>query len=200
MSKDIGYTFAIATRNPVQTFVFCKWLSDLNQAILYAKEQIKDRQHYDVEYILIREGTTDHNDPIVWDSRHKPEPVKYTWQRRNGYEVSTKGDERFSAMTAKMPDGRTIEMWYQCDIKGYCIGGTNWKLGKGKPPLIAFSKEQMWDMYLNLWRLWAIHNHSQMAWLAEAAKEKNCVLSDCFASTDVNQARALATILNEWFV
>lgn len=123
----------------------------------------------------------------------------YTWQRRGGYEVSSKGDSRFSALNAVMPDGRTIEMWYQCDIKGYQIGGRDWKLGKGKPPRIAFSKEQLWDMYLNLWRLWAIHNHVLMAELVNHAQHKNCVLSDCFASTDVNQARALSTILNEWF-
>lgn len=200
MSKEIGFTYCISTRNPAQTFVFCKWFTTEELAIQYAMGEIEDRGQYDVEFILIREGTTNADDPIIWDSRNEPEPVKYTWQRRNGYEVSTKGDERFSAMTAKMPDGRTIEMWYQCDIKGYQIGGRDWRLGKGKPPRIAFSKEQMWDMYLNLWRLWAIHNHVLMAELAEAAKEKNCVLSDCFASTDVNQARALSVILNEWFV
>lgn len=35
-----------------------------------------------------------------------------------GYEVSSSGDKRFSALFAKMADGRTIEEHYQCDIKG----------------------------------------------------------------------------------
>ena len=32
--------------------------------------------------------------------------MEFTWSRRGGYEVSTKGDKRFSALVAKMPDGR----------------------------------------------------------------------------------------------
>lgn len=47
-----------------------------------------------------------------------------TWARFGGYDCSTKGDRRFSALVAKMPDGRTIEQWYQCDVKAYDIGGT----------------------------------------------------------------------------
>ena len=76
MNKDIGYTFAIATRNPKQTFVFCKWFTTVEQAIDYAKGEIKDRSQYDVEFILIREGVTNADDPIIWDSRKdlKPEP------------------------------------------------------------------------------------------------------------------------------
>lgn len=116
-----------------------------------------------------------------------------------GYEVSTKGDRRFSALTAKMPDGRTIEMWYQCDIKGYDIRGTNWRLGKGKPPLISFTKNQLYDMYLALWRLWAIQNVPLMQELKTLALAHEGVLTDQFATTHINQARALAQILNEWF-
>lgn len=43
---------------------------------------------------------------------------RYSWGRRTrpGYEVSSKGDKRFSALFAKMPDGRSIEMHYQCDV------------------------------------------------------------------------------------
>lgn len=122
------------------------------------------------------------------------------WNRRGGYEVSTKGDARFSALNAKMPDGRTIEMWYQCDIKGYQVGGTNWRLGKGKPPLIAFPRDHLWEMYLSLWRIWAIHNHVLMAELLVKAGENGNCLYDCFASTNINQAAALAQILNDWFV
>lgn len=121
-----------------------------------------------------------------------------TWGRTGGIEVSTMGDKRFSALVATMPDGRTIEMWYQCDIKGYQRGGTDWRLGKGKPPLIRYKGDHLWQMYLNLWRIWTIHNIELMQELSKRIKENGNILSDRFASTDINQARALATILNEW--
>ena len=123
--------------------------------------------------------------------------MAFTWSRRGGYEVSTKGDKRFSALGAKMPDGRTIEQWYQCDVKGYDIGGTNWKLGKGKPPAYDLDPKTQWEMYLNLWRSWALHNVPTLLDLHEKAKPFG-VLSDCFAKSEINQARALAHILNEW--
>lgn len=77
MAKRIGYTFCIRTRRPKNTFVFCKWLVDLNEAIAFAVGELKDRGRYDVDFILIREGTKDATDPVVWDSRkdYKPEPV-----------------------------------------------------------------------------------------------------------------------------
>lgn len=67
--------------------------------------------------------------------------VKYTWKRRvnpgeSYYEVSTKGDARFSALNARLIDGRTIEEAYQLDVKGYRRFGNDWRLGKGKAPLI----------------------------------------------------------------
>lgn len=120
------------------------------------------------------------------------------WQRKGGYECSSKGDIRFSAFNAKMPDGRTIEQWYQCDIKGYDIGGTNWRLGKGKPPMFAFPDNQLWEMYLNLWRMWALHNAGLVIQLSKLAEEHNNCLSDCFATSNINQARALAQIINDW--
>lgn len=126
-------------------------------------------------------------------------PDAITWGTSGGYEVSSQGDKRFSALFAKMPDGRTIEQWYQCDIKCYEIGGTNWKLGKGKPPLVPFPKRAMWEMYLGLWRIWAIHNFQLMNELRELLRNHGDKLTDKFASTEINQARALAVILNEWF-
>jgi hypothetical protein len=123
---------------------------------------------------------------------------KFSWSRNQGYEVSSKGDARFSAFTAKMPDGRTIEQWYQCDVKLYDIGGTNWRLGKGKPPLFNYPGDHLWQMYLSLWRLWTLHNGKLVFELAQKASTHGHQLCDRFASTDINQARALATILNEW--
>ena len=116
-----------------------------------------------------------------------------------GYECSSRGDKRFSALFATMPDGRTIEQWYQCDIKGYQIGGTNWKLGKGRPPIYQFTQEQLFQLYKSLWQLWALHNVQLLVDLAQIAKDNYAgCLSDTFAKTQVNQANALAHILNDW--
>lgn len=71
--KPMGYTYAIATRNPKKTFVFCKWFTNVQLAIDYAIGEVNDRSKYDVEFILIREGTNNADDPIIWDSRkHMP--------------------------------------------------------------------------------------------------------------------------------
>lgn len=126
------------------------------------------------------------------------EKIMITWARFGGYECSTKGDRRFSALVAKMPDGRTIEQWYQCDIKAYDIGGTNWSAGKGKKPIPEYKDDALWQMYLCLWRIWVLHNQELANELIELAKKNNNCLSDRFATTDINQAAALATILNEW--
>lgn len=120
---------------------------------------------------------------------------KFTFARRGGYECSSKGDKRFSALFAVMPDGRTIEQHYQCDVKGYQPGGTNWRLGKGKPPLDK--TKDLWEEYLSLWETWANNHPELMDGLGYAAAAKGYCLSDCFASTPVNQARALAEILNK---
>lgn len=126
---------------------------------------------------------------IQWNRRHK-----------SGYECSTKGDKRFSALCALMPDGRTIEQWYQCDIKGFDPGGTNWRIGKGQPPKLAYTGDSLWQAYLTLWKVWAVNNVVLIKELAEAMPNHDNTLTDCFASSSINQARALATILNEWVI
>ncbi len=123
----------------------------------------------------------------------------FSWRRRNGYEVSSVGDKRFSAMFAIMPDGRTLEAHYQLDIKGYCPGGTNWRLGKGKPPLNP--NIDTWSEYLNLWKIWSKDKYFLLMELATVSSIYNDrVLSDCFATTPINQAHALSVILNEMFI
>jgi hypothetical protein len=120
---------------------------------------------------------------------------KFTWSRSGGYQVSSQGDRRFSAFYAIMPDGRTLECHYQCDTKGFDPGGVNWKLGKGKSSLrkdVNLLKE-----YVALWTIWASNNMALMRELYFLAKDKNYVLSDCFATTEVNQANALAIVLND---
>ena len=120
----------------------------------------------------------------------------YTWKRYGGYEVSSHGDKRFSAFNALMPDNRSIEEHYQCDVKGYDVGGKNWRLGKGKPPLNSMTKEDIWKAYLGLWSLWATNNIKLIQELKVHVDKCNGVLSDRFATTPINQARALAEILN----
>ncbi len=121
--------------------------------------------------------------------------TNYRWARYGGYEVSSRGDKRFSAFYATMPDGRTIEEHYQCDVKGYEPGGRNWRLGKGKPPLVA---RPMFPEYLCLWMIWAQHHPKLIDELARTCIKPpyNGWLSDRFATTPVNQAHALSVILN----
>jgi hypothetical protein len=121
--------------------------------------------------------------------------VNFTWKRNGGYEVSSQGDRRFSAFAARLADGRSIEETYQCDVKGYDPGGTNWRLGKGKPPLDT--SVDLWDAYLRLWHAWAAMNPALMQELAFLAGAAGGVLSDRFATTPINQARALAAVLNQ---
>ena len=111
------------------------------------------------------------------------------------YEVSTEGDSRFSALNAKLKDGRTIEEAYQLDVKGYRKEGNDWKLGKGKAPLNKMSKEESYQAYKNLWKQWALENPNLMKELSEKSSGK--ILTDKFANTDVSQARALSEILKE---
>lgn len=121
----------------------------------------------------------------------------WTWKRRhsNGYEVSSKGDKRFSAFNATLSDGRTIEQHYQCDIKGYHPGGTDWKLGKGKPPLHNQTEAELYFKYLSLWMEWGRNNIPLLRELYLLSKEHR-ILTDCFATTPVNQAHALSDVLN----
>lgn len=121
--------------------------------------------------------------------------VNYTWQRYGGYEVSSRGDKRFSAFYARLADGRTIEEAYQLDVKGYRKFGNSPMLGKGKPPLDK--SKNLWKEYLVLWKTWAKENPILIEELKNKVKAYNNVLSDRFANTPVNQAHALADILND---
>lgn len=128
----------------------------------------------------------------------------FTWARRGGYEVSSVGDKRFSAFSAKIKnlDNLSIEVLYQCTNK-YGKGcdplNLDWKLGKGKPPANGKTPEELYSGYLELWSLWAAENVDLIFELAELASSKSNVLSDCFGNTPINQARALSDILNKFF-
>lgn len=117
------------------------------------------------------------------------------WARfsNNGYEVSSHGDRRFSALFARLADGRTIEEAYQLDVKGYRSVSNNWRTGKGKPSL---RDVDLWTEYLALWLNWADENPDLIEELKIAAAGK--VLTDKFASSSISQARAL-DIIREMF-
>ena len=121
---------------------------------------------------------------------------KYKWTRHErGYEVSSRGDTRFSAFNAILPDGRSIEQIYQCDTKRYQPGGRNWRLGKGKPP--KDPTVDLWGEYLALWRQWCSLHPELLEELRSVLHHYDNTLRDRFASTPINQAHALAVILND---
>ncbi len=132
--------------------------------------------------------------PFISEPKDKP---LYTWSRKGGYEVSSKGDKRFSAFNAIMEDGRSLECHYQLDdgYKGHDPGGVDWRLGKGKPGLDP--SVNLWEAYLGLWRKWADKNMNLIEDLRIRVSAHGNVLSDMFAVTEINQARALAIILEE---
>lgn len=119
------------------------------------------------------------------------------WARyaKDGYEVSSHGDKRFSALYATLVDGRTIEEAYQLDVKGYRQVSNRWMDGKGKPPLNGKSRDRLFEEYLALWQLWVVENPVQFAELRIASKGK--LLTDKFSTTGVNQAHALAVLITE---
>lgn len=112
------------------------------------------------------------------------------WTNRpgDGYEVSSRGDRRFSALHARLPDGRTIEdAWGQA--KGYSDG----RAAKGRPALTPGF--DYWKTYKGLWAQWASANPGLMQELSVASQGRPLV--DRFARTENNQARALAELLAE---
>lgn len=116
------------------------------------------------------------------------------WARYSddGYEVSSQGDTRFSPLYARLHDGRTIEEAYQLDVKGYRDQTDNWLTVKGKPP-----RDKSKDLYAEfraLWWQWCKENPELLEDLRRRSAGK--VLTDRFAKTPVNQARALADILD----
>jgi hypothetical protein len=112
------------------------------------------------------------------------------------YEVSSKGDSRFSALKAKLKDGRTIEEAYQLDIKGYRKLGNDWRLGKGKPPLLKYTTEEGYKQYKKLWETYLNENPELLKELTEKIQQ-GYVLKDSFAKTKVNQASVLQELVEE---
>lgn len=122
---------------------------------------------------------------------------KISFDRFGGYQVNTTGDKRYSPFIATVRDGRTIEAIYQCDIKGYDPGGTNWKAGKGKPPLDKTT--ELFTEYFGLWEEWFIANTGAVEELNEILKTNLYRIGDKFGTTNVNQGLVLSILLNEKF-
>jgi hypothetical protein len=119
------------------------------------------------------------------------------WERYHaaGYEVSSQGDTRFSALFATLSDGRTIEEAYQLDVKGFRAVTESWRDAKGLPPRNDKTRVELWTEYLGLWRQFIAENPELFAELRVNAK--GLVLTDRFASTTINQAHALCDLINE---
>jgi len=139
---------------------------------------------------------------------------------KNNYEVSSKGDKRFSAFFARIKDkkflnkffekfevnikeeeypkdGFTIEQLYQLYIKGY------WKEGygindllkiKGKKPLNDLTIEEQYDEYKKLWKQYLDENLELFKELIKNTEGK--VITDMFATGYVSQAKALSELIN----
>lgn len=121
----------------------------------------------------------------------------WTWARfhDNGFEVSSAGNTTYSPLFAKLSDGRTIEEAYQLDVKGWRkLGFENWRTVKGRRSLRVIN---LWSEYLRLWEQWAKENPEAIARLAKRSRGK--VLTDRHATSGINQAHALAFILNRLY-
>ena len=178
----------------------------------WSQEDLDKLTLKDFNHMTVRDFTEGINlkdaSNVTYTSQQKQQA---DWARTssNGYEVSTRGDRRFSALIATFKPGtiidgvdvggKTIEHVYQNVIK---------KSGKGKAPAknsklyneSLKTNEEREDFsyqegYLPLWKEWAKQNPELMTELREKSQGK--VLTDQFANTRVSQARALAEILNE---
>lgn len=145
MSKPIGYTFAVATRNPKQTFVFCKWLGDAQEAIDFAVQELKDRSQYDVDYILIRDGVVNADDPIIWDSRTAPKTAVNVWTHTpvpDGFplvEVNERFEKRAASVLSDYETRIDFSTWQPHEKEGF-------RDYRYKVPTIRAA----WMMYLDL--------------------------------------------------
>lgn len=180
-------------------------LAQRDKPIMKALESMVDRLETG-EYLMIACHCAPlrcHGDTVkevleeMYNDRNKIFTPIFRYSIHSGYEVSSKGDKRFSALFAVMPDGRTLEAHYQCDSKAFNPGGTNWRDYKGKPPAVRMTEIELYEKYLNLWKIWAKGHPDWMEELRQHAIYNGYVLRDSFARTKINQARALSQILSE---
>lgn len=122
----------------------------------------------------------------------------YTWSRykkgQNDYECSSVGDKRLSALFAKLKDGRIIEDIYQLDIKGNGQATTGFSKSCCGKRQSKMPREYLWQNYLLLWKQYLDENPDLVL---ELLQDRTRNFTDCFAKSDISQARAIATILNQ---
>jgi len=117
----------------------------------------------------------------------------------DGFEVSTAGDDfgkQFSAFNAKFLDGDSVELKW-AKAKGYDSieqAKRNPAVDSDGRPLENFN---YYPEYKKIWNAWADENPDLIEQLAIKAQGKK--LTDKFANTNNNQARALSEIINERF-
>lgn len=120
---------------------------------------------------------------------------RYPKPNKTNYELSSKGDTRFSPLIAKLADGRTLEEVYQLDIKGYRSRTDNWRDGKGKPPLNGLTIDQLYIRFRSLLYSFLKDNPELLKdFITISVQYEN--FTDMFAHTKVNQARAYCDIAN----
>lgn len=187
----------------------------------------------DEDYATLQNALEERN-KLGYENVIKPENVSeqekptvvFAWARKNadGYEVSSAAKttlgKKFSALNAKLKDGKSIEEAYQLDVKGYrkvvndmlnkgeryykapngktydlMDKAVYWMVGKGQKPINNLTQEESDKAYTNLWRQFAIENPEMIKQLIKEAK--NRILTDAFATTEINQAKALSEVINE---
>lgn len=129
---------------------------------------------------------------------------KLKWARVGGYECSSKGDKRFSAFNARIRafDNQPIEVLYQCTNeygKGCDPEGFDYRRGKGRPSCNGKDRNELYQGFKELWSFWMAENIDLVFELYDLASNHDYTLSDCFAHTEINQARALSELINEFF-
>ena len=173
---------------------------NLSRTVGQLLEPLKGHPTYDVNHPAHGEiANEERGEDDTPDEAPGDEPFNAAYSDQHGhipadqkFEVSTQGNalgKQFSALNAKLPNGRTIEDVYQNDLKG--------GVGKGNVPE-GMSTEDLHNAYTDLWKQWADANPEKLSELAEATRGKT--LFDRFAhsqGTGVSQAHSLAEILNE---
>ena len=111
-------------------------------------------------------------------------------------EVSTKGDsfgKQFSAFNAKFADGESVELKW-AKRKGY----KSIKEAKGKEAI--HPDFPYYEEYLKIWNDWVDDSPKNLELLEQLSeKARGMQLTDNYATTDNNQARALSDIINQRF-
>ena len=162
------------------------------------------------EYDLLgsSDNNSDTNTDVVKLSVSNDEVIKRGWNDKKiegvpNYEVSSKGNKKFSALYAILKDGRSIEEAYQLDVKGYreIAEKQGYKRGnripgKGKTFITSMTEEEGYQGYKNLWETYLKEN-PELAELLIKQISTGSILTDTFARTVNNQARALAEITKE---